>query len=260
MLTRAELFEIICEKIRKLTQGQLRWIDTLVDQFLTQHEFNRATDSDIITQEVLEDFGDALRDHHSFSNQAFTKDRFEFALEKILSANGITAERSSMGNPGHDITIRGVPFSLKTQADRNIKENYIHISKFHELGKGTWSDKEEDLLGLRQQFFNHMTSYERILILRRIKKPPPSWHYELVEIPKKVLLEAENGEFTMMHRSTQMPKPGYCRVYDKKQENKLKFALYFDGGGERKLQIKALDKSVCKVHAEWIFEPVKKSK
>lgn len=33
-----------------------------------------------------------------------------------------------------------------------------------------------------------------------------------------------------------------------------KYALYFDGGTERKLQIKSLRKSLCVVHASWEFE------
>ncbi|MBK7271462.1 MAG: hypothetical protein IPI07_18805 [Flavobacteriales bacterium] len=31
--------------------------------------------------------------------------------------------------------------------------------------------------------------------------------------------------------------------------------MYFDGGGERKLQVQHLRKSLCLVHAEWVFEP-----
>ena len=33
-----------------------------------------------------------------------------------------------------------------------------------------------------------------------------------------------------------------------------KFQLYFDAGGERKLQMKGMKKSYCIVHAEWRFE------
>ena len=33
----------------------------------------------------------------------------------------------------------------------------------------------------------------------------------------------------------------------------MKFALYFDGGTERKLQVKDLQKSLCIVHGEWDF-------
>ncbi|MGH8070867.1 MAG: hypothetical protein ACRERE_37675 [Candidatus Entotheonellia bacterium] len=39
-----------------------------------------------------------------------------------------------------------------------------------ELGKGTWTDQEEDFRGLREQFFRHLESYDRILSLRRLRR------------------------------------------------------------------------------------------
>jgi hypothetical protein len=125
-----------------------------------------------------------------------------------------------------------------------------------ELGKGDWSNKPEQLKGLRDQFLKHMKNYERIVSLRamsRIRVGKTYWHYELVEIPKALLEEAANGELKMQMDSRQNPKPGYCTVRD--ERGNLKFALYFDGGGERKLQIKDLKKSLCIVHAEWDFSP-----
>jgi hypothetical protein len=223
------------------------------------HKFVRKDTSDLIDDTILHDFGDALRMNHCFSQEPFSKDKFEYVLEQVLIVNGINAKRAPKGNPGHDMTITGQRYSLKTQADKSIKIDEVHISKFHELGKGQWSDKIEDLHGLRQQFFDHMKSYERILSLRALSKPPGNWHYELVEIPKRLLMEAKNGRFEMMFKSKQMPKPGYCRVYDNAYKDllgnptKKKFELYFDGGTERKLQIKHLDKSLCMVHADWIF-------
>lgn len=56
----------------------------------------------------------------------------------------------------------------------------------------------------------------------------------------------------MIQASKQTPKPGYCHVND--VNGNEKFQLYFDGGTERKLQIKNLDKGFCVVHAEWEFE------
>lgn len=94
-----------------------------------------------------------------------------------------------------------------------------------------------------------MKRYERILVLRVIGKQVP-WIYELVEIPKSLMLLAQTGKLEMMMESRQMPKPGYCHVFD--GYRKL-FDLYFDGGTERKLQVKGLDKSRCHVHAEWRF-------
>jgi hypothetical protein len=120
-----------------------------------------------------------------------------------------------------------------------------------EMGKGQWGDKVDDLVGLRDRFFHHMRNYERILTLRRLKEP--GFHvYELVEIPKALLLEAASGELEMRFDSKQFPKPGYCTV--KSSAGKVKYQLYFDGGTERKLQIKMLDKALCIVHATWKFE------
>src|SRR5690606_10215301 len=97
-------------------------------------------------------------------------------------------------NPGHDLTVDGVAWSLKTQGNRGINKNYLHISKFMELGKGRWKD-ERDLPGLRDIFLKHMKGYSRIFQLRyfSLDSSSASHFYELVEIPKAVLLAAKNG-------------------------------------------------------------------
>jgi type II restriction enzyme len=124
-----------------------------------------------------------------------------------------------------------------------MKLGFIHISKFMELGKGDW-----DLTELRRRFLAHMEKYDRIFTLRHF--PTAEHHkYELIEIPKKMLLEAEDGKFETMEKSKQNPKPGTCTVSD--EHGKRKFQLYFDAGTERKLQVKHIDKSFCIVHAEW---------
>jgi len=241
------------ESLRDLTDGQLGWVETVVAQFHKPASFQRTPESDLVNDCVLQDFGDALRIHHCFSREAFTKDKFEYALEHVLNLCGIPATLASRGNPGHDITIRGVRFSLKTQANKGISSRYLHISKFMELGKGAWTDQESDFIGLREQFFQHLRSYDRILSLRRLPGTKAyAWHYELVEIPKSLLLEARHGVLRIMQQSRQFPKPAYYDV--PAPEGGSKFQLYFDAGGERKLQIKGLKKAYCRVHAEWRFE------
>jgi Type II site-specific deoxyribonuclease len=239
--------------LRDLTDGQLGWVQTVVEQFHKPASFQRSPESDLINDCVLQDFGDALRIHHCFSREAFTKDKFEYAFERVLNLCEIPATLAPRGNPGHDITIRGVPFSLKTQANKGISHHALHISKFMELGKGMWTDQEDDFRGLRDQFFRHLESYDRILSLRRLRRTKTyTWHYELVEIPKHLLLESRNGVLRIMHQSRQFPKPAYYDVADSKGSSK--FQLYFDAGGERKLQIKRLRKTHCLVHVEWRFE------
>ena len=164
--------------------------------------------------------------------------------------SGQKAELSPKGNPGHDATINGVKVSFKTQADKGIKSDYLWISKFMELGKGQWGDKASDLEGLRNQFLRHLESYDRIFSLRNLSCKP-YWNYELVEIPKDLLLQAKTGTLEMKNESRQFPKPGYC--YVKNDKGETLFDLYFDGGGERKLQIKNLAKKYCRVHATWDF-------
>jgi hypothetical protein len=159
---KGERIRALVQILPSLTDGQIRWIESIVTQFRRPHQFRRFQDSDLVTDAVLQDFGDAVRIHHCFSQEPFSKDKFEYILEQVLKFNGIGAERAPKGNPGHDMTIRKQRFSLKTQADKSIKPHELHISKFHELGKGDWSDRIEDLEGLREQFFNHMKNYDSL--------------------------------------------------------------------------------------------------
>lgn len=233
--------------IKRLTPGQQKRINAAALAFDVPRDFSRLSDSDIVSQALLDNFGDRLQDHHANSYQALSKDRFEYALEGALRESGISAELvRSRTNRGHDINIRGTPVSLKTEASRNIREDAIHVSKWMELGKGPWI-----LPLLRDLFLEHMQSYERIFTLRCLSSNPADIKYELVEIPKTLLLEAAQCSLVVSEESRQNPKPGYGYVRD--AAGKLKFSLYFDGGTERKLQIKGLRKDLCKVHATWAF-------
>lgn len=247
-LSRENRIRLLSNALHELSDSQLAWTEGVIAQFKLKPNLHRNPSSDVVTPCVLEMFGDALQIHHCLSTEALSKDRFEYALVRVLNLCGITATLAPRGNPGHDITIGGVPFSLKTQAESSLRQDYLHISKFMELGKGAW-ETEEDLVGLREQFFRHMRSYQRILQLRRLMDLETLQGYELVEIPKSLLLKAKAGDLRMMHESLQKPKPGVCKVTD--SEGHLLFELYFDGGTERKLQIRHLDKRNCMVHGTW---------
>jgi hypothetical protein len=246
-----ERIKHLAKLLPELSESQLGWIEEIVKQFRRAHTYERDKKSDIISPCLLEEIGDALRLHHCFSREPFSKDKFEYLLERASNNCGVRAELASKGNPGHDITMGGVKFSLKTQANKGISRKSVYISKFMELGKGQWGDNEKDLIGLREQFFSHMKSYDRILVLRTVSKAPDGWKYEFAEIPKTLLQKASGGMLRMMHASRQHPKPGYCDVRDSKGD--LLFQLYFDGGTERKLQIKSIKIENCIVHARRSF-------
>lgn len=244
---RVERARKIYQALAALSQSQFELVDSIIEQITRPYIgifFNPA--SDIITNCISEALGDSLRVHHCFSREPLSKDRFEYAFERAGNLCNLDAKLAPKGNPGHDLTVNSRKFSLKTEASKQIKQNFIHISKFMELGKGVW-----DLEALRSRFFRHMDNYDRIITLRCLSQIPTRWHYELVEIPKILLLEAQDGELKIREDSTQNPKPGHCFVRDDTGE--LKYQLYFDGGTERKLQIQHIRKSLCIVHAEWIF-------
>jgi hypothetical protein len=246
---RLRLVQALVKLIPDLTFGQLYWINKVAKVFASEHKYS-LNKSDIFDESALRDFGDAMRVHHGFSAEPFSKDKFEYVFVTTLKISGRTANLAPRGNPGHDATVDGVKISLKTQADKGIDEHHLWISKFMELGKGQWANNPSDLEGLRQQFFAHMKSYDRIFSLRALNKGPV-WKYELVEIPKEILALAGSGRLEMKINSKQTPKPGYCYVHA--QDGRKIFDLYFDGGGERKLQIKNLSKDHCRVHAVWEF-------
>lgn len=250
-MTREEKITQLIAKIPGLSDYRLGLVQNMVRVFSQPWTIKRVSDSDIISESALLDFGDVLRIHHCFSREPFSKDKFEFALEAVLRASGMTAELAPRGRRGYDIKITGSNVSLKTEAAKAIRADILHISKFMELGGGQWGDDPNDLLRLRQQFLDNLAGTDRILVLRALRKGEPDYLYELVEIPKNLLEKASAGRFEMRTESTQYPKPGYCFVENAEE---LLFSLYFDGGGERKLQIKSLKKGLCKVHASWQFD------
>lgn len=250
-MTREEKVSQLIAEIPELSDYRLGLVQNMVQIFSQPWTIKRIPDSDIISESALMDFGDVLRIHHCFSREPFSKDKFEFALEAVLRASGVPAELAPRGRRGYDINITGRNVSLKTEAARAIRVDRLHISKFMELGGGQWGDDPNELVGLRQQFLDNLAGIDRIIVLRALRKGEPDYLYELVEIPKNLLGRALAGRFEMRTESTQYPKPGYCFVED---AGELLFSLYFDGGGERKLQIKSLKKGLCKVHASWQFD------
>ena len=122
-----QLVKQLVEAIPDLTLGQLHWIKRVVKVFGGHHQYS-LTESDIFDETVLKNFGDAMRVHHSFSAEPFSKDKFEYVLAEVLKITGRNAVLAPKGNPGHDLTVDGVRVSLKTQADKGIKEDLLWVS------------------------------------------------------------------------------------------------------------------------------------
>lgn len=158
--------ELVVIRLSRLSTAQLNLLNEIIDTFERRIDANRLKSSSVVNEEFFVAFGDVLKLHHSLSQDYLDKHRFEAAAERVFKSLGVEVSRpTNKCNPGHDITVKGVAWSLKTQGDRGIKADTLYISKFMELGKGHW-DTEDDLLGLRDQFFKHLNAYKRIFQLR----------------------------------------------------------------------------------------------
>ena len=239
----------LIEMLRCLTRSQQSWIRAFVRQFHAIHSFERLATSDIVTDTVLENIGDLLRIHHAMSKRPLSKSPFEYAFEKALQLAGKPAKLAdSSTNSGYDLTLGTARISLKTEAAKTTKADQLHVSKWMEMGKGAWNPPAIQM----PRFIEHLGQYDRILTLRCLLQTGTHYGYELVEIPKPLMLEAVNGRMEKAAKTRQETSPWYCRVADGAGGNK--YSLYFDAGSERKLQVKGLMKKYCLVHATWRFE------
>ena len=103
-LDKMDLARELASQIPELNAGQLHWVKRVVEVFQDEHDFSIA-ESDLFDDETLINFGEAMRVHHSFSEEPFSKDKFEYVLVTVLKLSGQNADLAPKGNPGHDANL-----------------------------------------------------------------------------------------------------------------------------------------------------------
>ena len=132
----AKIITQLHEIIPELNSNQIKLILDVITVLSEPYEKLDYYPRWVFTKDFLDVLCDFVRIHHALSDEPFTKDKFEYALNRTSKILGITSTLPGRTNPGHDIEIQGKRISLKTQADNGIKQDFIHISKFMELGRG----------------------------------------------------------------------------------------------------------------------------
>lgn len=69
---RLDLVKSLVDALPELTAGQLHWLEQVVSNLHEPHVFALST-SDLFDETTLANFGDAMRVHHSFSVEPFSK-------------------------------------------------------------------------------------------------------------------------------------------------------------------------------------------
>lgn len=206
--------------------------------------------SDIISFEFATNFSNRLLIHHATHTDKFGKKAFEYAFVNASIATGRTAQViSSSTNPGTDVVVDRINFSLKTEASARINRKKITISK---LMEARWirdcNTREDFANGVTNRVVSHLQQYQRILILRAYSVSESQIKYELIEIPHSLLLGIRNltaNDFTTRTAN------GSCRASVYIGKNKA-FTLSLDGSVE-KVTILGLDIDLCLYHASWII-------
>ncbi len=190
---------------------------------------------------------------HATNEAKLTKKAFEYAFRAASVAAGRSAFiTTSQTNPGADVTVDGVAFSLKTEAAAGMRADRITISK---LSEARWIQQCATLEELAQATATripaHLQKYERILTLRARSLSPIKVQYELIEIPRAVLLQVRT--LTAADFSPRTPQGGSSASV--KLNGGEAFTLRLDGS-DGKVTITNLHMSVCIRHCDWAIPTV----
>ncbi|MBY0523369.1 MAG: hypothetical protein K2R98_08215 [Gemmataceae bacterium] len=154
-------------------------------------------------------------------------------------------------NAGHDITVDGVAFSMKTEAGASISATHLKISKFMEARWIRECKTGVDFHRGMAKLLKHLSHYQRIIVLRvfHVTEPVAGVRYDLVEIPHRLLSRVSTlnpVDFSPRRVS------GTSRA-TVKLGGQDAFHVRLDGSVE-KVTIDRLDIQRCRPHASWTVE------
>lgn len=227
-----------------------------IDLLLEMAKFMTATvsesisgKSDILTPKFRANFSNRLLIHHATHEEKFNKKSFEYAMCAAFRSDGRSANIvSDPTNPGADLIVDGVKFSLKTEASSGIHPQRITISKLMEARWIRDCHSKDDFAKFTQErVVRHLQQYNRVLMLRAFSVATGA-KYDLVEIPIDVLLMMKHLKAEQFREKTAGGGSGADVM---RQEIRL-FSVRFDGSVE-KVTINNLLSELCIVHGTWII-------
>jgi len=180
---------------------------------------------------------------------ALTKKTFEYFFCGASRASGRAAYQTQNSvHPGEDVIVDGQRFSLKTEGGKSINRQVVHISKLMEARSLRSCHSAEDYWQFAQRrIIDHLQHYERIISLRSFQGVANVVEYELVEIPRDLLLRI--SALTPDNFSARTAN-GSSSATVRSDEHHPLFTLSLDGSVE-KVTIRGLDIRNCTVHARW---------
>jgi Type II site-specific deoxyribonuclease len=245
-----EPIEQLEQVVRDLNPVQIMLLLEMARAMITEINQYINQSSDLLTSEFATNFSNRLVIHHATHAEKFGKKAFEYAFASAsMSAGRTTTIVSSQTNPGTDVLVDGVAFSLKTEASAGLKVDKITISKLMEARWIRDCKTSADFASeVGTRIVGHLQQYQRILILRAYDVSQSEVRYDLVEIPRNLLLQISKlnaDDFTDQTLSG----GSRANVY---VGGRKAFVLRLDGSVE-KVTISGLATDMCLDHGSWII-------
>jgi Type II site-specific deoxyribonuclease len=234
--------------IEQLSEIQIRILSEVATAMRRQIDEVSNPESDIVTEPFRVSFKNRLLLHHATNEAKLTKKAFEYAFKHASNDAGRAAEITNSDTyPGADVIVSDVAFSLKTEASKAMSLQRLTISK---LSEARWiqqcSSLEELAENTAKRIPEHLTRYQRIVMLRALNLSENKVLYQLIEIPISVLMLVQHLKVADFTRYTSQG--GSSAIV--KNNGLPAFMLRLDGS-DGKVTISGLDLNLCIKHAEW---------
>ena len=236
------------QKIDRLDEPEIVVVDRFVDAILTSVEQELTSGSWLTTKFWADAFSARLRAHHALNVEPLSTVAFEAAFNAACVAAGwTTIPADSATNRFFDTIVsipegRTIKLSLKATSAKNLRPNYVHISK---LTEAAWiqdtrkeQDRYEKIIELFSQYRNQTDS---IFILRCFRKNDSSLFYQLVELPTKVFEPVDHLTRAQAQAGT-IPIPP--------DSDKPNFSIRIDRS-DAKITVTGIRIETCKIHGTW---------
>jgi hypothetical protein len=243
-----EAIEQLKQVIRELNPVQITLLLEMARAMTRKIQEDINEQSDLLVPGFATNFSNRLLIHHATHVEKFSKKAFEYAFASASTSAGRTAEIISIStNPGADVLVNGIAFSLKTEASAGLRKDKITISK---LMEARWIREcrtlEDFAYGITTRVMMHLQKYQRILMLRAYDVSESEIKYDLIEIPLSLLLQI--GNLTANDFTTRTAGGGSrADVY---VSGRKAFTVRLDGSVE-KVTISGLVIDLCFHHGSW---------
>jgi hypothetical protein len=171
---------------------------------------------------------------------------FEALVERAFRLAGIHPTKvvpTTPNAPQEDLQTPEGRISIKTETGIGTDPNLINITKLCTTEREPW-----DSPTLIQRALEHLSRYDRILMLRAIRTVPGTIHYQLVDIPIPLLMLM--GKITVVPVGRRVARRSLGG--DVSDGVQRLFHVHFDGT-DGKCQIRGLLVSQCDMLLQWDY-------